>query len=339
MNKNLNLKDELIRKAIESFKKSFNVTANRLGIGSEDEEIEVIFTLNGNTFRKFFDVETNKPSRSAVGQLILNQKQLQKKVLLITDFVPPAIADLLREQDISFLDANGNAFFNEPEFYIFISSRLKEASAIIPKPSIIFQASGLRLLFVLLSIPNSESKPYRELAELAGVSLGSMNEVMANLIREFYLIEQGKGRLLTRKDELMKRWVQGYAERLRPKLRSIRFQTSSSDWWKSVDMAKATAFWGGEVAADILTNHLKPFKFTLYARNFASTYKYLLMRMGLKRDSEGDVLLLEKFWNFNQEDIITPPLLVYADLVATADARNLEVAQMIYDEHLARLVE
>lgn len=338
MDRNLNLREELIRKAIESFGKSFNVTANRLGIGSESAEIEIIFTLNEKTFRKFFDVETNKPNRSVIGQLVLKQKQLQEKVLLITDFVPPTLADLLREQGISFLDANGNAFFNEPEFYIFISSRQKEASAIIPKPSIIFQASGLRLLFVLLSIPNSENKTYRELAEVSGVSLGSVNEVMANLMREFYLVEQGKSRLLIRKDELMKRWVQGYAETLRPKLRSISFQTNSLDWWKSVDLTKVEAFWGGEVAAERMTDSLVPFKFILYTKNFIFTHKYLL-QSGLQRDSEGNVLVLEKFWNFNQEDTITPPFLVYADLVATADARNLEVAQIIYDQYLAQLVE
>ncbi len=338
MNNNLNLREELIRKAIEAFGKHFDITANRLGIGSEDPEIEIVFTFNGKQFRKIFNVETNKPVRSVIGQLILKQKQLQKKVLLVTDFVPPAIADLLREQGISFLDTNGNAFFDEPEFYIFISSRQKETSVVIPKSNIIFQSSGLRLLFVLLSIPNSEGKTYRELAELSGISLGSVNEIMANLIREFYLVEQGKGRLLLRKEELMKRWVQGYSETLRPKLRSIRFQTSFLDWWKSVDLTKAKAFWGGEVAAEMMTDYLVPFKFMLYSKNFILTHKYLL-QSGLKRNSESNVSVLEKFWNFNQEDIITPPLLVYADLVATADARNLEVAQMIYDEHLARLVE
>jgi hypothetical protein len=30
---------------------------------------------------------------------------------LVTDFVPPTFADKLRELDISFFDANGNAFF------------------------------------------------------------------------------------------------------------------------------------------------------------------------------------------------------------------------------------
>jgi hypothetical protein len=33
-----------------------------------------------------------------------------------------------------------------------------------------------------------------------------------------------------------------------------------------------------------------------------------------------------------------PPALVYADLLATGDARCIETAQMIYDDHLARLL-
>jgi len=34
---------------------------------------------------------------------------------------------------------------------------------------------------------------------------------------------------------------------------------------------------------------------------------------------------------------LVPPPLVYADLLATADARNVETAKMIYDEYLKTL--
>ncbi|MEK6335740.1 MAG: type IV toxin-antitoxin system AbiEi family antitoxin [Acidobacteriota bacterium] len=36
---------------------------------------------------------------------------------------------------------------------------------------------------------------------------------------------------------------------------------------------------------------------------------------------------------------MAPPLLVYADLLMTADDRNLETAEMIYDRYISRLVE
>ncbi len=36
---------------------------------------------------------------------------------------------------------------------------------------------------------------------------------------------------------------------------------------------------------------------------------------------------------------LAPPLLTYADLLMTADDRNLETAELIYDQYIARLVE
>jgi hypothetical protein len=58
----------------------------------------------------------------------------------------------------------------------------------------------------------------------------------------------------------------------------------------------------------------------------------------LAKDGEGNVEVLQKFWNFDQEVVpgprLVPPLLVYADLLATGDARNLETAALIRERHL-----
>jgi hypothetical protein len=35
---------------------------------------------------------------------------------------------------------------------------------------------------------------------------------------------------------------------------------------------------------------------------------------------------------------LVPPLLIYADLMATGDARAIEAAEIIYDKYIARLV-
>ncbi|HCN91356.1 MAG TPA: hypothetical protein DIT28_19630, partial [Oxalobacteraceae bacterium] len=47
-----------------------------------------------------------------------------------------------------------------------------------------------------------------------------------------------------------------------------------------------------------------------------------------------------RFWNFPgdpEHDKLVPPLLVYADLLATGDARCIETAKMIYETYVARL--
>jgi len=63
----------------------------------------------------------------------------------------------------------------------------------------------------------------------------------------------------------------------------------------------------------------------------------------LQRDPNGDIELLSRFWKFDQWEKkalhTAPPLLVYADLVSTAADRNLETAEIIYEQHIARLVE
>jgi hypothetical protein len=49
----------------------------------------------------------------------------------------------------------------------------------------------------------------------------------------------------------------------------------------------------------------------------------------------------EKFWRFEAPEYpdLVPPLLIYADLLATADDRNIETARKLYDERLAELIE
>jgi hypothetical protein len=100
------------------------------------------------------------------------------------------------------------------------------------------------------------------------------------------------------------------------------------------------AFWGGEVAAKLLTQYLRPQTVTIYSE---SNLPKLQARYGLRRDSDGDIELLRRFWKFDpwdRKDLQTaPPLLVYADLLSTADDRNLETAKIIYEQHIARLVE
>jgi len=59
------------------------------------------------------------------------------------------------------------------------------------------------------------------------------------------------------------------------------------------------------------------------------------------KDDYGNLEVLQKFWNFKPtmaatEDVpVVPPLLVYADLVATGDARNLDAAKMLREQFLA----
>jgi hypothetical protein len=59
----------------------------------------------------------------------------------------------------------------------------------------------------------------------------------------------------------------------------------------------------------------------------------------LRKDPNGDIEILNTFWNvdneFNRKEIVNP-ILVYADLMATNDPRNIETAKIIYEQELAK---
>lgn len=84
----------------------------------------------------------------------------------------------------------------------------------------------------------------------------------------------------------------------------------------------------GEPAAAIVTGHLRPEIVTVYGdTGFAA----LARKIRPSKDKHGNLEALQKFWAFevaqdDQQPPLVPPLLVYADLIATADARNRETA-------------
>jgi len=61
---------------------------------------------------------------------------------------------------------------------------------------------------------------------------------------------------------------------------------------------------------------------------------------GLVALSNATCEILERFWKpvemWRYEDLVHP-ILVYADLLATRNQRNVETAKMIYEQHIIRL--
>ena len=58
-------------------------------------------------------------------------------------------------------------------------------------------------------------------------------------------------------------------------------------------------------------------------------------------DPQGPVVILDRFWRFEVEwefPNVVPPVLIYADLLATGDDRCRETAGMVYDKYLAKTI-
>lgn len=274
--------------------------------------------------------------------LLMRKSENSEQPVIATSYVSPEMAERLKQYNIEFIDMCGNLFFNRPPIYLFVKGN-KQRMSLKPVPVIrAFKASGLKVLFTLLSIPDSEQKTFRELAELSNVSLGTINWIMKDLIALGYIIDTGKyGRKLVKKKELLERWVTAYPEQLKTKLNRKKFKSQDSKWWNELHIEDYNALWGCETAATKLVNYLIPAVSTIYVKE---NYTKLLVKNKLRADEYGNIEILDAFWNFNLEfganmPETVPPVLIYADLLSSGDTRNIETAEKIYNEYIVKIIE
>jgi hypothetical protein len=287
-----------------------------------------------------FDIEIkNDINRSTLGGAVQQLDQFQRKGIIVTLYITPQIADELKKMNIPFMDTAGNVHINEPPLFIFIKgNKLPGANHTVIRPRTFYPA-GLRVIFALLCNPGLENAPFRAIAEKAEVALGTIHIVMNGLKKLNYLIEIPPGkRRLTQKKGLLNRWITAYPEQLRPKQIIGFFRAENNDWWKHADMRGMNIFWGGEVAAAQLTEFLKPQKITVYTNKPVGNF---LLRNRIRPDPHGNIEILRMFWNFEIDWLyknLVHPLLIYADLLATGEARNIETARILYDKEIIRFV-
>lgn len=277
-------------------------------------------------------------NEGAIGSALVQAKEISGPFALVSELVTPSQAERLRDLGLTFFDTAGNAYFNEPGLYVFVSGQkvhLSEAQ----QPLEIFSPAGMRLILALLTTPRLETFDYRTISDDTQIPRTNIGRVMSSLEKAGYLIRRGKQeRFLINRKDLIKRWVEAYSESYRPKLKPIRYHSmrTKGRWWEDVDIATYNAVWGGETAAERLTKYLKPQTATIYADSKLTRLQAI---HGLVNDEKGEVEILNRFWVSGEVKDCAPPLVVYADLLATADERNLEAARLIYDEYLAPLEE
>jgi hypothetical protein len=299
---------------------------------------DAIIKIKWDDLDYYFAAEIkNIVTRAILGVAVQQLNQFQKKGMLVAKYINPRIADELKKMDVPFIDTAGNVYINEPPLLIYIKGNKPTDKDILEQPARTFRPTGLQVIFALLCNPGLENKPYREIAIKADAALGTVGWVMYDLRRMGYLIDASpRNRRLVQKDNLLNRWVAAYPEQLRPRKMIGRFKADNQYWWENTDLKEINALWGGEVAANLMTEYLKPQIITVYAKQPIGRF---LLKNGLKNDVNGDIEILKIFWKFKQDHMhndLVPPLLIYTDLMATGDTRNIETARIIYEKELSK---
>jgi hypothetical protein len=333
---------EMLEKAIGALKESAGLNA-RIDLPgkrekSENEDGATIGLSNDEHRWAFSAIVKKNLTNDILGYVIAELREARSQPgVLVTRYVTPQQAERLRRANAQFIDTAGNAFLNQPPLFVLVTGKRRMEGPVKARPARFFSSAGIRVLFALLCRPALAAASYRDIAAAADVSLGAVSQVMEDLKSAGYLVgQEGKERKLMKHEELIRRWGEAYAERLRPKLLIARFSAEKPDWWKEVHLEEMNACWSGEVAAAKLTRYLRPQIKTIYAPNRLAA---LQLKFRFRQDKNGDIELLTKFWTFDRDAApldTAPALLVYADLMASGDERNIETAGMIYDRYIIR---
>lgn len=314
------------------------LTGLNINVESRRNEYDGIIEINGHAFTVEAKNELRKENK---GFLFARLEELRAKtkrpILIIVKYITSEVALELREKGINYLDVAGNCFIKHQELILYIvgqkahkKEKTNQAKA--------FQEVGVKIIFNLLNNPENLQLSYRELAVLADVSIGSVSNVMRELEQQTFILKTNTKRILKNKEKLLERWVVAYQDVLRPKLvkKQMRFvKPEAVKNWNDLylDNAEGITLWGGEPAAALLINHLVPEKLSIYT---TQSWQNIGQDMGLVPDVNGKVEILQVFWKHNDPSNkrITPPLLVYADLIGSGYSRNIETAKLILKNEL-----
>lgn len=256
--------------------------------------------------------------------------------LLVAPYITRAMAERCRQLNLQFIDTAGNAYLTMPGLTVFVTGEPRPATLAEEIPYRAYTEVGMKTIFALLCDPELADATYRDIARAAKVGLGTLGPIIKELENRGHLVQRGRRRVLAGTRELMEAWVTRYPDTLRPKLVRNRYQCEV-DRLFALDPTRLKAYWGAEVAAEHLTGFLRPEHFTLYVQG--DTKRFLTEARG-RLDLNGNTELLQVFWDFpamNDHQDLVPPLLVYADLMATQDGRNLETAHLLYERYLEPL--
>jgi hypothetical protein len=207
-----------------------------------------------------------------------------------------------------------------------------------------FTTSGAKVTFALLCQPELAGEADEIIADVAGVSLGTVCNVFHDLAESDHLeSHRSGGRRLVRREDLADTWVERYPGTLRPTFEVGSYQAGHRDWWRSFDVNRYGGYWGGEVAGALYTDHHDPAVATIYVPKpmqlqlIATAH---LRKLPRPTGGAGTVMMLAPFWRHHPgQPGLVHPLLAYADLIASEEPRNIAMARELYRQRLAPRLE
>jgi len=264
---------------------------------------------------------------------ILDQNDQKNPTIYLVDYITPTAKELLRLNNIPYVDTAGNMFLNNQHLYIYIQTD-KTNRKKLKTHTKAFNKAGLKVIYQFLKHPEYINKPYRFIGKKAKVTIATVGNVLKDLLKEKYIVQvKNRTYKFLKRNELFEEWVKEYNRNLKPKLKTKRYKwLKKNKNWRNVKLPLRT-LWGGPNAAEILTEYLIADKIEIYT---GLEFQEVINQIKIIPDNEGEITLTETFWEVQDEntDNTVDPMIIYADLLNNTNPRYLETAQKIYKEHV-----
>jgi hypothetical protein len=301
-------------------------------------EVDGCLNLVINTNVYVLNALVKKEIRIQTLDKLIHFNEIYSPFIVVAARISPKIKIQLQQNNIAYLEANGNIYLNNNSNFILIDSnrplQLEEKFK-----SRVYTKTGLKVVFEFLNNKDLIHLPYRQIALNTNTAVGNVANILKGLKEEGFVLQLTNHEIsFKNKNKLLEKWINAYENNLKSSLKVGNFTFIDETRfynWKSLPLTERLTFWGGEPAADILTNHLRPEKLTLYT---TETRNELMKNYRLVPDLNGKVEVYKRFWSessfLNNHKNCAPALVVYADLTTSDDKRNRETAKLIYEQYI-----
>lgn len=303
------------------------------------------FRLSGPWGERYYYLKVVPKLNPTLAELVIHQIKTSpapenSNPLLISHYISPKMAAVLKQKGIEYVDCAGNLYLNQMPLYIEIGGQKHAAKP--PGADRLFRTAGLKLVYLFLRNRQAVNATYRMLADDADIALGAIGSLFGELEKRGNLSVEDGRRQLHAIEELLQRWQLGYLETLRPKLTLQRCQLAPGysiaqlpERLKQMADGKQVLI-GGELGASLLVSGFQPQSAVFYVS--PELQLKLMLQLHLNPDPAGNITMLQPFgrqcsWTGWQPDGLTlaDPLLTFAELSGSA---TNNVAQKLYNQYL-----
>ena len=284
--------------------------------------------INNVEFACEVKIQVSKANYNLVLQQMRKLKEeVDLPLLLASHYFAPDVFESFSSEGINVVDSSGNCKIEAKQLFINI---IGQKSTPIKQPKgKAFNEAGLKAVFYFLLNDTNINQPYRQISNNTGLSLGTITNVVEELLYEKFVIKTSKGRILKNKRALLDTWQVHFNQTLKPKLllKTMEFVDSDSRKdWELIALPDGVC-WGGEGGAYLTSKYLIPEQFDIYTEGPSIN---LMMTRKMRFEENGSIHVYQKFWR-SQHERVAPMILIYADLMGSGNSRCIEAAQKLIE--------